>query len=59
MVFFKPGTVLAGRFELVRKLGNGAMGEVWHARDQGLMRRQVAIKLLTGIHDDDLTIFKG
>ena len=50
----KPGTVLAGRFELVRKLGNGAMGEVWRARDRGLLSRDVAIKLMTGSPDHDL-----
>ena len=50
----KSGVVLAGKFELFRKLGNGAMGEVWEARDCGPMSRRVAIKLMTGAPDEDL-----
>lgn len=50
----KSGMLLAGKFELLRKLGNGAMGEVWRARDHGPMSRDVAIKLMTGVPDEDL-----
>ncbi|MFE4599271.1 protein kinase [Kitasatospora indigofera] len=41
----KPGDVIAGRYELVNRLGRGGMGEVWAGRDRDL-RRTVALKLL-------------
>ncbi|WP_020557243.1 PQQ-binding-like beta-propeller repeat protein [Embleya scabrispora] len=37
--------VLAGRYELVRFVGRGGMGEVWEGRDR-LIERRVAVKLL-------------
>ena len=39
------GDLIAERYKLVRKIGSGAMGTVWQARDQ-LLRRDVAVKEL-------------
>ncbi|MCB9562842.1 MAG: protein kinase [Kofleriaceae bacterium] len=40
-----PGTVLAGRYELARKIGEGGFGAVFEARHRDL-QRSVAVKIL-------------
>jgi serine/threonine protein kinase len=48
----EPGQIFAQRFQLVRKLGEGGMGEVWLADQISPVRRQVALKLIkAGIYD--------
>jgi serine/threonine protein kinase len=42
---FSPGTSLAGRYEIIREIGKGGMGEVYLAEDTNL-KRNVAIKVL-------------
>jgi tetratricopeptide (TPR) repeat protein len=41
----EPGLILVDRFELLRPIGQGGMGEVWAARDRKL-QEDVAIKMV-------------
>ncbi|MFT3709418.1 MAG: serine/threonine-protein kinase [Archangium sp.] len=45
MEAFEPGTRIADKYQLVRPIGRGGMGEVWEAVNEGVGKR-VAIKLL-------------
>ncbi len=40
--------VLDGRYSLLKKIGEGGMGEVWIAQQSEPVRRQVAVKLIRG-----------
>ncbi len=52
-----PGTrLLAARYLLEKRLGRGAMGQVYLARDQNLLTRRVAVKTVRPdiLNDEDL-----
>jgi eukaryotic-like serine/threonine-protein kinase len=47
------GQLFAQRYELIRKLGEGGMGQVWLAEQLAPVRRQVALKLIkAGMYDE-------
>jgi len=49
----QAGALFAERFQLVRKLGEGGMGQVWLADQTSPVRRQVALKLIkAGMYDE-------
>ena len=49
----EPGQIFSERFQLVRRLGEGGMGQVWLAEQTSPVRRQVALKLIkAGMYDE-------
>jgi eukaryotic-like serine/threonine-protein kinase len=50
-----PGDLFEQRFQLVEKLGEGGMGQVWMAKQIAPVRRQVALKLIrAGMYDESV-----
>lgn len=47
-----PGALLAGRYRVLRELGRGGMGVVYLVHD-GVLERELALKLLTSAYDED------
>jgi eukaryotic-like serine/threonine-protein kinase len=49
-VDFRPlaesGVIIAGRYTLVEKIGEGGMGEVWEAKQTAPVKRSVAVKFI-------------
>jgi WD40 repeat protein/serine/threonine protein kinase len=45
------GTVIAGRYRLLERIGEGGMGEVWVARQTEPVQRKVAVKLIRADRD--------
>jgi tetratricopeptide (TPR) repeat protein len=49
------GQIFAERFHLIRKLGEGGMGQVWLAEQTSPVKRPVAVKLIrAGIYDESV-----
>jgi serine/threonine protein kinase len=49
----EAGQIFAQRFQLVHRLGEGGMGQVWLAEQTSPVRRQVALKLIkAGMYDE-------
>jgi serine/threonine protein kinase len=40
------GTVFAGRYRIIKRVGQGGMGEVWLAEQEEPVRREVALKVI-------------
>jgi non-specific serine/threonine protein kinase/serine/threonine-protein kinase len=48
----EAGQIFAQHFQLVRKLGEGGMGQIWLAEQTSPVRRQIALKLIkAGMYD--------
>jgi serine/threonine protein kinase/tetratricopeptide (TPR) repeat protein len=43
-----PGTILAGKYKLLERIGEGGMGSVWMADQLEPVKRRVAVKLIRG-----------
>jgi WD40 repeat protein/tRNA A-37 threonylcarbamoyl transferase component Bud32 len=52
----EPGAIIAGRYTLVEKVGEGGMGEVWVAWQTEPVKRKVALKLVKPGMDSRLVV---
>jgi non-specific serine/threonine protein kinase/serine/threonine-protein kinase len=51
----QPGQIFDQRFQLVSKIGEGGMGQVWLAEQTSPVRRSVALKLIrAGMYDEEI-----
>jgi len=48
-----PGTLLAERYKILRRIGGGGMGSVYLAEDQNLANRLVAVKEMVEMFADE------
>ncbi len=44
--FYEPGAIIANRYRLIERIGEGGMGFVWYAEQLEPVKRKVAIKLI-------------
>ncbi|GMR22809.1 MAG: hypothetical protein BMS9Abin37_1184 [Acidobacteriota bacterium] len=58
MTTLAPGHVTGDRFKLIRRLGEGGMGEVWLVEDLELSDRVVAKMVPRGATEDQLTLLR-
>ncbi|HEX3560459.1 MAG TPA: protein kinase [Pyrinomonadaceae bacterium] len=49
----EPGTVLYGRYEIVKRIGGGGMGAVYYAKDKNLGEQPRAVKEMIQTHLDE------
>jgi len=48
----QPGTVFLDRYEIIRRVGGGGMGNVYQARDSRLSNRHCAIKEMIDLYSE-------
>ena len=54
----EPGTIVAGRYEIVQKIGSGGMGMVFRAKDRELRDETAVLKLLHPHLAENEEVFK-
>src|SRR5262249_50279502 len=52
----KPGMLVAGKYKLLQRIGEGGMGSVWMADQLEPVKRRVAVKLISAERDGSHTI---
>ena len=52
----ETGTLLAGKYKLLERIGEGGMGSVWMAQQAAPVKRKVAVKLIKPGMDSRLVI---